>query len=419
MQFLYNILVDTVKIFIPVIALFNAKMKLFYFGRKETTSKLSVSIKDTDRVIWMHCASLGEFEQGKPVLEKLQQQFPKHKIVLSFFSPSGYEVRKDCSLADVVVYLPLDTRKDSKHFLQLIHPDLAIFVKYEFWPNILQELKKQAVKTILISGIFRENQAFFTKKTEWIRTPLKAFTHFFVQDRKAVSLLKSIGFENVTMSGDTRFDTVFDLVNQREELDVVAVFSKENHVLVAGSTWEKDEELLIHYINNEATDGEKFIIAPHNINMHAIDLLIQKLKPNTLLYSSASLLNIPKAKVLIIDSIGLLTRVYAYANIAYVGGGFGSGIHNILEPATYGIPIIIGPKYQKFNEAIELIQKKATFVVHSKHELTSQLHFFYSNKEVLKATGAISLNYIKENIGATTVILSYISQSIFNQNKHK
>jgi len=416
MQFLYNILVYTVKLFIPVLALFNAKMKLFYFGRKETLSRLSDKIKKTDQVIWMHCASLGEFEQGKPVLEKLHQQFSNHKIVLSFFSPSGYEVRKDYPLADVVVYLPLDTTKDSKRFLQLVHPDLAIFVKYEFWPNLLQEIKRQAVKTILISGIFRENQAFFTKKGKWIRKPLSAFTHFFVQDEKAVSLLNSIGFANTTLSGDTRFDTVYNLVKQRQKLDLIESFTKQKHVLVAGSTWDKDEELLIQYINNEATDEERFIIAPHNINNRAINDLVLKLETNTILYSKAQQSNITRAQVLIIDSIGLLTSVYAYANIAYVGGGFGAGIHNILEPATYGIPIIIGPKYQKFNEAIELIQHKASFVIHTKDELASQLYFFKSNKEVLASTGEISRNYVNKNIGATAVILEYISHRIYNQN---
>ncbi len=412
MQFLYNILISIVKTLLPLVAVFSPKIKFFYNGRKETFAKLKANITSKDSVIWMHCASLGEFEQGRPVLEKIKDKYPKHKILLSFFSPSGYEVRKNYALADIVVYLPLDTVKNAKKLLKLANPELVIFVKYEFWPNILQELKNQAIKTILISGIFRANQTFFTKKGEWFKKPLEAFSHFFVQDKTAISLLGSIGFNNVSLSGDTRFDRVFDLVSQRKELDFLADFTKNKHTLVAGSTWEKDEEILADYINNHAQDNEVFIIAPHNINKTNITRLTQQLQAKTLLYSTATVANIKDVKVLIIDSVGILTSVYYYANIAYVGGGFGTGIHNILEPATYGTPIIIGPKYQKFNEAKELIAQKACFVIKTKEEFSTQLQQFYNNTDLLVKTGKISTNYIKENTGATLDIMTYINKHI-------
>ncbi len=401
-----------VKMLLPLVAIFNPKIKLFYNGRKETFAKLQANISPNDSVIWMHCASLGEFEQGRPVLEKINEQYPNYKILLSFFSPSGYEIRKDYELADVVVYLPLDSTKNANKFLKLAHPELAIFVKYEFWPNILAALKQQSIKTILISGIFRADQSFFTKKTAWFKKPLEAFSYFFVQDKTAVSLLESIGFNNTSLSGDTRFDRVFDLVSQRKELDFLANFTKDKHTLVAGSTWEKDEELLVDYINNHAQENQVFIIAPHNIKASNINHLAQQFQPKTLLYSSATAVNIKEAKVLIIDSIGILTSVYYYANIAYVGGGFGTGIHNILEPATYRIPIIIGPKYQKFKEAKELISQESCFVIKTKKELTTQLQQFYNNPDLLLKTGKISANYVKENTGATKLIMNYITNQV-------
>ena len=412
MQFLYNILISIVKMLLPLVAIFNPKIKLFYNGRKETFAKLQANISPNDNVIWMHCASLGEFEQGRPVLEKINKQYPNYKILLSFFSPSGYEIRKNYELADVVVYLPLDSTKNAKKLLKLAHPELAIFVKYEFWPNILAALKQKSVKTILISGVFRADQSFFTKKAAWFKTPLETFSHFFVQDKIAVSLLESVGFKNISLSGDTRFDRVFDLVSQRKELDFLADFTKDKHTLVAGSTWEKDEELLVNYINNHAQENEVFIIAPHNIKAANITHLVQQLQPKTLLYSTATAENIKNIKVLIIDSIGILTSVYYYANMAYVGGGFGAGIHNILEPATYGVPIIIGPKHQKFKEAKELIAQKSCLVIKTKKELTTQLQKFYNNPDLLIKTGKISANYVKENTGATKIILNYITNQI-------
>jgi len=406
MQIFYNILIALTNTFIPVIALFNPKMRLFIKGRKETLSKLKESITPKDKTIWMHCASLGEFEQGRPILEKLKKQYPGYKLIVSFFSPSGYEVRKNYPIADVIVYLPLDTVKNARLFLDAAHPSLTFFVKYEFWPNILNELKNRELKTFLISGIFRKEQVFFKKNRLWFRKALTAFTHFFVQNKTSKLLLQDIGFNNVTQCGDTRFDRVAELVNNRKDLPIIADFSNRQHVLVAGSTWPKDEDLLINYINKKTQNNEKFIIAPHNIKKEDIAKLQSLLRVKSLLYSKANTDNIKDVQVLIIDSIGLLTSVYAYAKVAYVGGGFGAGIHNILEPATYAIPILIGPNYHKFQEAVDLIAKDACFVIDSQEKLNLQIQSLFQDTTLLVNTGAKSHQYIQENVGATDCILN-------------
>jgi 3-deoxy-D-manno-octulosonic-acid transferase len=410
MQTLYNIFIFLAKIFIPIAGLVNPKMRLFYNGRKETFSKLQNTIAADDKTIWIHCASLGEFEQGIPIIEKINSQYPDYKIVISFFSPSGYEIQKNYKYADVVVYLPIDSKTNALQFIKLVHPSLAIFIKYEFWPNILQQLKQKNIKTILVSGIFRKNQVFFRKNRAWFRNSLSTFSHFFVQDEDSVHLLKNIGFSNVSKSGDTRFDRVHEIVNQKKDLAIIANFSYKHHILVAGSTWNKDEILLTEYINKYAEDNERFIIAPHNIKQNDIEKLINKIQKKTVLYSKANKHNIIDNQVLIIDSIGILTSIYKYADVAYVGGGFGTGIHNILEPATYGIPIIIGPNYQKFKEANDLILSKACFEINNIESLTKQLSTFHENLEITKTSGAIALDYIHKNIGATKKIMEYIAK---------
>lgn len=409
MQVLYNILVSVANTFIPLIALFNPKIRLFYKGRKETFLKLQNSIRTTDKTIWMHCASLGEFEQGRPLLERIKTQHPNYKIVLSFFSPSGYEVRKNYKLADTVVYLPIDTSGKAKQFIDLLHPSLAIFVKYEFWPNILLELQRNNIPTILVSGIFRKNQLFFKKQGAWYRETLKTFKHFFVQDEDSVSLLRGIGLSNSTESGDTRFDRVFDVIQQRKELPLVKQFVQDKHVLVAGSTWPKDEALLIDYINNQAFENEKFIFAPHNINKQEINNLVKKLEKKALLFSNANIDNVSEAEVLIIDSIGLLTSVYYYGSVAYVGGGFGAGIHNVLEPATFGMPIVIGPNYQKFKEALELVEQDACFEISNINDLAKLLKSLVKDAQLLKTTGEKAHGYVKENTGATKIVMEHVS----------
>jgi len=410
MYLLYNIAINITGFLLKILAFFNKKMRLFVQGRNASFSKLASAISKNDKTIWFHCASLGEFEQGRPIIEKIKAQFPDYKIVLTFFSPSGYEVRKNYAFADVVVYLPLDTKTNAKKFLEIVHPNMAIFVKYEFWPNILNELKKAQIETILISGIFRENQSFFKPYGSWMRKSLKAFSHFFVQNKLSYNLLHGIDFKNVTLSGDTRFDRVFDITKQDNHLQFIEDFIQNKYTIVAGSTWPKDEEFLINYINSHASDNEKFIIAPHNVNEKTIRDLKNALKKPTTLFSDKIKNN--SAPIFIVDTIGILTKIYSYADTAYIGGGLENGIHNILEPATFGVPLIIGPNYQKFQEAIDLVKLKACKVICKSDELNSHLNKLFEDKNYRNDKGKISKNYILENIGATQIILNYLENKL-------
>ena len=411
MSFIYNILVLVAGLALRIIALFNKKIKLFIDGRKETFSKLENSISKGDKVIWFHCASLGEFEQGRPILEKLKEKHPKHKFVLTFFSPSGYEVRKNYEVADVICYLPLDSKSSAKKFIEIVHPELVVFVKYEFWPNVLNELKIKGIKTILISGIFRESQSFFKWYGGWMRKSLKAFEHFFVQDENSKNLLQKVNLKNVTVSGDTRFDRVYEITKQNNKLDFIQTFKQSKYTLVAGSSWKDDENLLVDYINNLASENEKFIIAPHNINSEDIQILKKSISKKTILYSEKEGENLAEYNVLIVDTVGILTKIYSYADVAYVGGGYTkSGVHNVLEPATFGIPIVIGPNFKKFNEAIELIKEEACFSVDNSQKLSVLLKMFFNEKQNRIAAGGKSLNYVVGKTGATNKILNYLER---------
>ena len=411
MYFLYNILVLSASFFLNIIAKFNKKLKLFVEGRNQTFQKLSNVISENDKVIWFHCASLGEFEQGRPILEKLKEQYPTYKIVLTFFSPSGYEVRKDYKLADVVCYLPLDTKLNARKFLDITHPELVFFVKYEFWPNILNELKKRSIKTLLVSGIFRKNQVFFKWYGGWMRKALNAFEHFFVQDKNSKILLHSINFNNVTVSGDTRFDRVYEITKQDNRLLFIEEFKDNKYTIVAGSTWKEDEELLVKYINNEASENEKFIIAPHNIKKEEIQKLKNSINKKVVLFSEKEQKELNKYQVFIIDTVGILTKIYSYATIAYVGGGYTkSGVHNVLEPATFGIPIVIGPNYHKFNEAIDLVNEEACFVISDSKKLSVLLSKLFQLKQFRETAGNNALKYVIDKTGATTKILYYLKK---------
>lgn len=411
MNFLYRILVWKAQIILSIIALFNKKIRLFVNGRKETFHKLEQAISLKDEVIWMHAASLGEFEQGRPIVEKLKEKYPEKKLVISFFSPSGYEIRKNYNLADVVCYLPLDSKSKMKRFFKIVHPELVIIVKYEFWPNLLNELKQINTKTILVSGIFRKQQSFFKWYGGWMRKFLNAFEHFFVQDENSKSLLNSIGFQNVSVSGDTRFDRVFEITKQNNQLEFIEEFKNNQHTVVVGSSWPDDEKVLVDYINNQASEDEKFIIAPHNIKLDQIQELKQSIKRKTVLFSEKEGKNLSEFQVLIVDTIGILTKIYSYANVAYVGGGYTkSGVHNVLEPATFGNPIVIGPNFKKFNEAIELVQNEACFTVDNSKKLSVLLKKFYQDKSELQKVGDKALNYVVSNKGATSKILNYLEK---------
>ena len=394
MSILYTIGIQLHIIVIHIAALFNAKAKLWVKGRKAIFQKLTEAIKENQDIVWFHCASLGEFEQGKPIIEGYKLKYPNHKILLTFFSPSGYEIRKNYDLADWVFYLPSDTKKNAKKFISIVNPIKAIFIKYEFWFNYMAELNKKNIAFYSVSSIFRREQYFF--KYDWAANQLNNVSLFFVQDKNSKELLQNIGFTNCTVSGDTRFDSVIANTQKTASIPLIEEFSKNKTTIICGSTWPKDEALLAKYIKENP--NYNYIIAPHEM----LQISVLQKQTNALLFSKADNTNINNSNVLIIDSIGILSNVYKYGDLAYIGGGFGSGIHNILEAATFGLPLVFGPNYQKFKEANELIELGGAKSIsnYSELEITilSSINF---NKSIAK-------NYIKSNAGATEIIISNI-----------
>lgn len=408
MFFLYNLIVHFAGFILKIMALFSPKMKLFIDGRKVVFPILEQKIKPTDKTIWFHAASLGEYEQGLPVIEKMKEQFPLHKIVVTFFSPSGYEVRKNNTVADVTVYLPLDTKKNAQQFLKLVHPDLVFFIKYEYWPNYLFELKKSNTKTYLISGILRQNQLFFKWYGGFYRDALDAFTYFFVQNETSKKLLQQLGKTNVAVSGDTRFDRVATILEKDNSLNFISDFKYNTLTIVVGSSWPKDEDLVVNFINSN-TLNVKFIIAPHNIKEEQIQQLKNSITKKTVLFSEKEGKQLADFDVFIIDTIGILTKIYSYADIAYVGGGFGNpGVHNVLEPATFGVPIVIGPNYSHFAEAIALVNMDACVSVNNQKELNEALENLIHNDDIRNEKGHMCSTFVQMNKGATAIILKNI-----------
>lgn len=408
MLFLYNIITLLAAQLLKIVALFSPKMKLFVDGRKSVFHTLADKIQTSDKTIWFHAASLGEYEQGLPVIEAIKEQFPTHKIVVAFFSPSGYEVRKNNSVANVTVYLPLDTISNAKQFIKLVHPEMAFFIKYEYWPNYLNELKKQQIKTYLISGILRENQAFFKWYGGFYRNALKTFDYFFVQNESSKTLLQSIGFHNVKVSGDTRFDRVVSILERDNSLDFIEQFKDNKATIVIGSSWPKDESLLVNYIN-QSSDDVKFIIAPHNIKSEQIQELKNAITKKTILFSEKDNVNLSDSNVFIIDTIGILTKIYSYASIAYVGGGFGNpGVHNILEPATFGVPVVIGPNYSHFAEATALVNMEGCISIQNQTQLNEAFDLLLHNEDERLEKGHICSTFVQMNKGATQTIMNHI-----------
>ena len=408
MSFIYNFILLFASQLLKILALFSPKLNLFVEGRKSVFETLKNNIQEFDKTIWFHAASLGEYEQGLPVIEKVKEKYPQHKIVLTFFSPSGYEVRKNNTVADVTVYLPLDTISNAKQFLDLVHPEKVFFIKYEFWPNYLTELKKRSISTYLISGIFREKQHFFKWYGGFYRKALHTFDYFFVQNESSKTLLKSIGFTNVKVSGDTRFDRVVSILERDNTLDFVEQFINNKTTIVIGSSWPKDEELLVNYIN-KSSDDVKFIIAPHNIDKNQILNLKNQISNKSILFSEKDNVDVSNYAVFIIDTIGILTKIYSYADIAYVGGGFGNpGVHNILEPATFGIPVVVGPNYSHFSEATALVNLEGCMTIQNQTQLNEAFDLLLQNEDERLEKGHICSTFVQMNKGATETIMSHI-----------
>lgn len=404
MVILYNLTIRAYFLIILIVSGFKKKAKQWVNGRKDWQKSLKEAIDNSQPTAWFHCASLGEFEQGRPLIEAYKDEHPDHQVLISFFSPSGYEIRKNYQKATYVCYLPLDTKRNAMQFLSIVKPKVAFFIKYEFWYHFLSQLRKNNTPTYLVSAIFRPKQVFFQWYGWWNRKMLHCFRHIFLQNVQSQELLASIGIYNTTVAGDTRFDRVYATAKAAEKIAMLDEFCQNSTVIVAGSTWPKDEELLLEIASLLQKDV-KLIIAPHEINSARIDELISRFGLPCVRYTNPNQGNLSDARILFIDTIGILSSAYGYGHIAYIGGGFGIGIHNTLEPATFGIPVIFGPNYAKFGEAKELIALNAAFSINDSQQLKEVLNRMLNEKLRHKA-GSAAKQYVKQNIGATQTILT-------------
>jgi 3-deoxy-D-manno-octulosonic-acid transferase len=429
---IYNFLIRLYVLGIRLASLWNAKAKQWINGREKLFEKLEKKINNSDKLVWFHCASAGEFEQGKPVIEVLKKAYPSYRVLVSFFSPSGFTAARKYQHADIITYLPADTRKNARRFVELIKPELVVFVKYEYWYHHLSAVAFRHIPLLMVSAIFREDQLFFRPYGSFYKRLLFLFRQIFVQDSKSLELLKTNGIHHCSLSGDTRFDRVNEIAGRFSEVPLLKEFVGESKTIVAGSSWEQDEEILAAYVRSRDV---KIVIAPHEIKEDHI-LRIQKLFPDCIRYSQVQALFTSKhvdgtsiwssineqqekdieqrvvgAKTMIIDGMGLLSKLYHYATVTYVGGGFKSGIHNTLEAVVYGKPVLFGPKYQKFKEARDLIEKGAAFSVTNSEDLTIKIDRFLNDPSVLLNTSEAARKYVVENTGATGKIIQYIQEN--------
>ncbi len=409
MTLLYNLGIRLFNLLVIITSFFDTKAREWVKGRKGLLKHLKGVISGKDRIVWFHASSLGEFEQGRPLMEAFKKTRPECKILLTFFSPSGYLIRKDYLGADYVFYLPLDTNKNAQKFLEIAKPEIAFFIKYDYWYHYLNQLKKSKTRVYLISAIFRPQQLFFKSYGRWYCRLLHCFDQIFVQDTNSMELLSSISVRNVSLSGDTRFDRVAQIAEESAKIEVAEKFTSDRFTYVCGSTWDKDEEIIAKYINQN-TAGCKFIIAPHEISQSHLEALLSRIDKKVILYSKAKD-GIKEADVLIIDNIGMLSAIYKYGKVAYIGGGFGNGIHNILEASVYGMPVIFGPNYKRFHEAVALLQEGGAFTIGSYEECKMRFDDLYSKKSDYLTASEATKNFVKRNLGATNTVLNYLKKS--------
>lgn len=409
MTFLYHILIHIYYFLVLIASAFNPKAQLWIKGRMGWRARIRNWNIAGKQVIWFHAASLGEFEQGRPLIDKIRENHPKCHILLTFYSPSGYEIRKNYPGADLVLYLPLDTSYNARLFVKLVNPIATVFIKYEFWHFYLKELHHTKHPVYLISAIFRPGQTFFKWYGAWFRKNLMYIDYFFVQDKDSAHLLNQIALTNCKVSGDTRFDRVKSLSDSAKDIEIARLFSASHDCLVAGSTWPEDEEFLTRLIN-ESDAKVRFIIAPHEINASHIHQLTSRITRDYVLYSLATSKDeYSNKQVLIIDNIGMLSSLYRYGRIAYIGGGFGKGIHNILEAAAFGIPVIFGPNFEKFREARELLSQGGAFSIKNQEDLRNILNELNSNPEKYNRSSLTAGAYVLENTGATSIIFDCLA----------
>lgn len=403
---IYNLGIHIYQLGIRLAGLFSDKPAKMVKGHREAYDLLKSKIDRNARYIWFHAASLGEFEQGRPLIERIRQEYPQYKILQTFFSPSGYEVRKNYEGADIVCYLPMDTPGNAKKFINLVNPCMVFFVKYEFWKNYLNTLYNKGVPVYSVSSIFRPNQIFFRWYGKGYQQVLKTFEHLFVQNEESKKLLATIGVMNTTVVGDTRFDRVLDICAAAKQLPLVQKFKGDALTFVAGSSWGPDEDIFIKYFN--AHPEMKLIIAPHVVNDSHMKEIVSKLQRPCIRYTQATEENVQQADCLIIDCYGLLSSIYRYGEISYIGGGFGVGIHNVLEAAVYGIPVIFGPNNKKFREAQHLLANKGGFEVNGYEDFEVLMDKFLTDEAYLQASGQAAGDYVKNNSGAMEKIMDYV-----------
>lgn len=414
-MFFYNLGIHAFQTGVKLASLFNPKAKLWVQGRKKWKESLKskVASLQLENAVWFHCASLGEFEQGRPVIEKLKKEYPQQKVVLTFFSPSGYEIQKNYPFADLVIYLPADTSYNARQFVSILKPKLAVFVKYEFWLNYLFELDKHKIPTFLISTVIKKHQSFFKWYGGNFRRALKTYHTIYTQDVYSIKLLRVLKVITGVLTGDTRFDRVLQICSSPKQIKEIEEFAKDSFVVVAGSSWQKDEDYLIEsYVAlKQKHPNLKLIIAPHEIDKKNIDRLSNLLIKNNLSFHLFS--DNPPAytdSILVVNAIGFLSSIYQYGTVAFIGGGFTNGIHNILEPTVYGLPVLFGPNYKKFNEAFEVIDLNVGFVVNDAVELTKQLNVLIEDLNVLSESSRLAKNYVLKNSGATNKIIDGLKE---------
>ncbi|MDB5191178.1 MAG: Three-deoxy-D-manno-octulosonic-acid transferase protein [Segetibacter sp.] len=406
-KLLYNIFLSLYLLAIRIVAPFNGKAKLWLNGRKNVFQQLGNWVGESDKIIWVHCSSLGEFEQGRPLIEKLKEEYPAYQILLTFFSPSGYEVRKNYEV-DYVFYLPMDGKQNAKRWFDLVNPSLIFFVKYEYWYYYLKEAKMRNVPLLLVSGIFRKDQPFFKWYGGVYREMLSFFNLFLLQTEESAKLLRKLGYkENVVVTGDTRFDRVIEIAGNFTPIEPIEKFIGSADVVVAGSTWTEDDKELDHYANTN--QNVKFIIAPHNINRERLNECLSLYKHSILLSQLKGNVNLESVNTLIIDNIGMLSRLYKYATVTYVGGAFGAdGVHNVLEPAVFGKPVVVGPEYEKYIEAVQLVEAGGGISIGNALELEKTLDTLLLKGEYYEEACNASTEYVYKNSGATAKIMKLI-----------
>lgn len=413
MNIIYTQFIKLYGFAVKLAANFNPKAKLWVDGRRDWQSKMRDAISPKDRIIWVHCSSLGEFEQGRPVMEKIRENYPNHKLAVSFFSPSGYEVRKDYQGADYIFYLPLDTPKNAKDLIRILNPEILILVKYEYWYNLLSELSKQNIKVIVISAVIKENSLFFKSWASGFREIISKIDHFFVQDKDSRNLLNAIQINQVTIAGDTRFDRVKEIRESHQALDFVNDFKVNSKLIVVGSSWPDDEKILVEFINEHLPDDWKVIFAPHNIIDKQIQNLANGLEKKVSILSKSNADEIKTSQILIVDKIGVLTQIYAYSDLSYVGGGFTkTGVHNTLEPAVFGVPIVFGPNYSNYFEAIDLVEISAAISYSDKTEFFEIMLQLLPNEKERNSRGKAAYEYVASKPNATELILKYLKEKI-------